>query len=660
MNGYVATREAQTVRDGPIIVVGSGPAGMRFVEEYYAREPQGEVLLFGGEPWAPYDRVMLSAFLAGDVDEEEIFRPASVPDGVPLRIHHNTPIVAIDPAARQVVDAAGGHHGYRKLVLAVGSRPHVPNIRGADLSGVYTFRDMDDAQRLMARTARSHRTLVLGGGLLGLEAARALQRGGTQVTVIDHGVRLMARQLDGQAADLLKEQVYRLGIQVVLGDGVAQLLGEERFAGVRLRSGRELLADTLVVATGIRANTELATAAGLAVGDGIKVDDQLRTSHPDIYAIGECAEHRGTVYGIVAPALEQAAVAAHHIHGADAQYRGSSLATSLKVMGFPVQAAGRSSDDDHQPGDSRVMYRSADGERYRCLVLQRERLAGAVGIGTWEEWPRLAEAVARGARVWPWQVRRFARSGSLARPGGGEVVTRWPVAAVVCACKGVNRGTLSDAVDAGCPSPVELSERTGAGTVCGSCRPLLAQFYGVAALAQATRGYRWLAAGSLLAVLLLVIMWLFPAVPYAGSFAVTPRWDLLWRDGVIKQITGFTILGTAILGLMLSLRKRIPWLSFGTFSSWRLVHTLLGVVALLALMLHTGLRFGSNLNAWLMANFLFLTLLGTVAGIVTAFEHRISAGTGKALRAQVTWLHILLVWPLPVLLGFHIAKTYYF
>lgn len=646
--------------DAPVVVVGSGPAGLRFVEEYFTYAPRPRVVLFGGEPWAPYDRVMLSAFLAGEVNEAEIFRTPCVPETSSFSARYNLPVVAIDPVGRRVVDAQGREQAYSKLVLAVGSRPHTPNIPGIGVAGVYSFRDMDDAQQLMARNARSHRTVVLGGGLLGLEAARALQRGGTQVTVIDHGPRLMARQLDSAAAELLREQVYRLGIQAVLGDGVAQVLGDQRCAGVRLRSGREIPADTLVVATGIRANTELAIAAGIAVGDGIRVDDQLRTSDPNIYAIGECAEHQGIVYGIVAPALEQAAVAAHHLSGRQAHYRGSSLATSLKVMGFPVQAVGRSTDDDHQPGDRQVAYRSADGERYRSLVIQRGRYAGAVGIGGWEEWPRVADAVARQARCWPWQLRRFGRVGTLASPGGGSPVTRWPAAAVVCACKSINRGTLSDVVEQGCPNAVALSDRTGAGTVCGSCRPLLGQFFGEVAVAQAASGYRWLAAVSATAVLLLLIIALFPVVPYADTFDVSPRWDLLWRDSFIKQISGFTILGVAAMGLLISLRKRISWLPVGTFAAWRLVHTLLGVIALLALMLHTGLRFGSNLNAWLMTNFLALALLGTVAGLVTAAEHKVSPGLGKVLRVRATWLHILLFWPLPVLLGFHIAKTYYF
>ena len=650
----------QAGADPGIVVVGSGPAGLRLVQELYALHPLARVTLFGGEPWEPYDRVALSLFLAGEVAAGDIFCPPRVPDAAPFCAHYNLPIVAIDRPARRVRDAAGAWHAYDRLVLSVGSRPHVPGIPGVDLPGVYTFRDMNDAQRLMARTARSHRTLVLGGGLLGLEAARALQRAGTDVTVVDHGPRLLGRQLDAAASERVSTHLRRLGIGVVLGDGAAQVLGAERCEGLRLRSGRELPADTLVLATGIRPNTALALDAGLAVRDGIVVNDALQTSDPDIYAIGECAEHGGRVYGIVAPALEQAAVVAHRLCDQPAAYHGSTLATRLKVVGCAVFSVGRAAEDDLQPGDRKVVYRDDAAGVYRSLVIGGGRLVGAVGFGPWDDWQRVQEAASRRARCWPWQQRRFARCGTV-WPGTHEQdITAWPAAATVCACKGISRGALSRAVAGGCADAPALSRATGAGTVCGSCQPLLAQFYGHTLARQPVAGARWLAGGSLLAALVLVVLVLTPGWSYPDTFDLELRWDRLWRSGQLKQLTGFSLLGLAVLGLVLSLRKRFERLRLGSFGAWRVVHVMLGLLALLVLGLHTGFRVGSNLNAWLMVDFLALAALGSVAGLVTAFEHRAGPGRGKALRSRFTWLHIVLFWPLPVLLGFHVLKTYYF
>lgn len=285
----VPTKEYAKLKK-PYIIVGTGPVGIRVAQELLRVAPTHPMLIFGNEPWEPYNRVRLSSLLAGQVTWPEIVNTLEIPRESDIVQHHNCAIVAIDREAKTVTDITGQVHLYTKLILAMGSRPHIPAIPGMDKPGVFTFRDMNDVTRLMARRARSHRTVILGGGLLGIEASRALQRANTEIVMIQHSTRLMGRQLDDDASALLREYVIGLGVKVILSDSVKQVVGDERVSGVQLRSGALIHCDTLVLATGIRPNIELARQVGLRIGHGIKVDDQLRTSDPDIYAVGECAE----------------------------------------------------------------------------------------------------------------------------------------------------------------------------------------------------------------------------------------------------------------------------------------------------------------------------------------------------------------------------------
>jgi nitrite reductase (NADH) large subunit len=236
----------------------------------------------------------------------------------------------------------------------------------------------------------------------------------------------------------------------------------------------------------------------------------------------------------------------------------------------------------------------------------------------------------------------------------------WPATATVCNCTGVTRGDLGSAIAGGCNSLQLLADATRASTVCGSCRPLLAELLGSHAMIQAAPGYRMLLATSLLTLLLLLLANAAGPIPYVQSFDVPWRWDEIWRNGLLKQITGYTVLGLSMLGLAMSLRKRTRRFNLGDFPMWRLVHVLLGVAALLALLTHTGGRLGHNLNFWLMLSFTGLLLSGAITSVATALEHRLLPADAKRARGWGTWLHILLFWPLPVLLGFHVLKSYYF
>ena len=632
--------------------------GVRVAQELCRRQPDLPVVLYGAERREPYNRVRLSSFLAGELRWDAPTRDLELPAEANLERRFGCAIAAIARNSRRVVDAQGHIQAYGQLVLAMGSRPYVPDIPGIARPNVYTFRDYNDAERLLARRMRSRRTVVLGGGLLGVEAARAMHRFNTEVVVIEQEGRLMPQQLDEAAAALLRSHVERLGIEVVTGDGVRRALGETCVEAVQLRSGRRIDCDTVVVATGIRPNTELALQAGLAIGRGIRVDDAMRTNDPHVFAVGECAEHREIVYGLVAPGLEQAAVAASQICGGHARYMGSLSAARLKVLALPVFSIGRVREGHKLDLARSRVYRPAGGRAYAKIVVERGRLIGAIALGELPEIGRLQEAVTRARRVLPWQAWRFGRTGSLwpeVQLGG---VAAWPDSVAVCNCTGVTRGQLGRALASGCASAAALAAATGAATVCGSCRPLLAELAGSAGRVAPARGGRWLLAVGAISLFAALLAAAF-SIPYPGTVQISWAWDLLWRESFWKQASGFTVLGLSLLALTLSLRKRIRKISFGDFAMWRVAHAVLAVLTLAGLAVHTGGRLGANLNLALMASFLGVIVLGTVAGGVVALEHRLGARAAQLRRAW-TWAHLILFWPVPVLLGMHVFKSYYF
>lgn len=651
-------RAAQADRvNPPFVIVGMGPVGMQCARLLRVKAPATRVVLYGDEPWLPYDRIQLSALLAGQRRMEHVLAPPFDAEDTGLEPRLHCAVTGIDRQARVVRDAEGGVQPYSKLLLALGSEAQVPQIPGIDLPGVYVLRDLGDVQRLMARRARSRHTLVLGGGLLGLEAARAMQRFHTRVTLVHRGPWLVNRQLDAGAAALLQRHLERSDLQILISTGVRALIGTDCLAGAVLGDGRTLSCDTLVVATGIQPRVALARAAGLRIGRGIRVDDAMQTSDPDIYAVGECAEHRGIVHGTVAPGLEQAGVAVHHLCGGRAAYLGSVEASVLKVIDCPVFSTGRVGEREDSLADRATRYQH--GLCYRRLITRAGRAVGAVAVGAWDEQLRVRELVARGGMVWPWQRWRFARSGQLWPTARTQAVTHWPVSALVCQCRAVSRGKLDEALAAGADSIDALISSTGAGSVCGGCRPLLEQLLRPDASPVARAPLRPKLAWASVAGLVAVVLWsLLPEPGFSTSIQARGWLERISTDSFYRQFSGYALVLMVIAGLGLSLYKRTRW-RWGHYEQFRLWHALSGVGALGMLVLHTGLRSGENLNFLLLTNFLAVAALGTAAGMAIALEGRLGTAAGHYRRWSI-WLHLGLLWPLPALLGLHILAGYYF
>ncbi|MFO1126770.1 MAG: FAD-dependent oxidoreductase [Methylocystis sp.] len=381
-----------------LVVVGAGMAATRFVEELTNRAPDRyDILVIGEEPRLAYNRVLLSSVLAGDLSVDDIeLKPSHWWRAAGVSTLSGRKVVGIDAAARRVVLDNGDSVDYSKLLLATGSHAVRLPIEGADLPGVHTFRDVQDVEALSRLGGSGARAIVIGGGLLGLEAAYGLARRGVDVTLVHVMDRLMERQLDAAAADILRRLVEEKGVRVLLNANTTRITGSGRVEGVEFADGRTAPADAVIFAVGIRPNADLARQAGLDVERGANVDDGLETSEAGVFAIGECAQHRGVCYGLVEPAYEQGRVLAMRLAGEEASYCGSVVSTNLKVSGVRVFSAG----DYLGEGDARrIVCKDPRMGIYRKLVMRDDRLVGAILIGDTSGAADFLELIRSGADI---------------------------------------------------------------------------------------------------------------------------------------------------------------------------------------------------------------------------------------------------------------------
>jgi nitrite reductase (NADH) large subunit len=465
-----------------LVVIGNGMAGARAVEEILERGGRDRftITMFGEEPYGNYNRILLSNVLSGVEDEAGIFLnslPWYEENGIALRA--GVRVERIDRFARVVRADDGSITPYDTLVIATGSRPYVPPIEGMHHprrgyhQGVFTFRTIDDT-RAMIRYARDHeRVVVIGGGLLGLEAARGLQQYGVQVTLLHSAATLMNAQLDAQAGTILRRSVEHLGITVEVGARTAAVVGKDRVEGVRLADGRAVPCDMVVVAAGIRPNVEVAALSGLPVERAILVDDHMRVlDEPHIYAVGECVQHRGQTYGLVAPLWEQAKVLADQVTGRDrtAAYHGSRTATKLKVAGVDVAAMGLTTPEHDD--DEFVVFAEPRRGVYKSVIIRDDRLIGATLLGDVSKVGFLMQAFDRGLPLPEERVRLLF---DLGGPAAEESAAELDDGAQVCNCNGVSKGALVSTVHSGVKTFGGVMDATRAGKGCGSCKSLVAQ-----------------------------------------------------------------------------------------------------------------------------------------------------------------------------------------
>jgi nitrite reductase (NADH) large subunit len=461
-----------------LVVVGNGMAGCRFVEDMLARggAERYAITVYGDEPHGNYNRILLSSVLAGHhLPADIVTNPLSWYAAHDVRLHAGVRVDEIDLLGKRVLGAGGVSEGFDALVLATGSDPVVPRMDGLHASGggfkdgVFVFRTIEDCHRILAFAEDARRAVVIGGGLLGLEAARGLCGRGLEVHVVHLMAHLMETQLDPAAALILHRQLENIGLQTHFEKLTTAVLGNGHVTGVAFKDGEQLDCDMVVVSAGIRPKVDLAARAGLHVNRGIVVGDDLAcVDAPGVYAVGECAEHRGQVYGLVAPIWEQTSVLADRLSGRNlhASYSGSRTSTKLKVAGVDVAVMG--SKEPRDADDEVVSYVEPRRGVYKKLIVREDRLVGAIVMGDGAIVPTLLQAFGEGA---PLGANRSELLFPLAFDAAPLSVDRLPDGAQICDCNAVSKAAIVQSILEGARGVEAVCTATRAGTGCGTCRP---------------------------------------------------------------------------------------------------------------------------------------------------------------------------------------------
>lgn len=461
-----------------LVIIGNGMAGMRALEELLKIAPdEFDVTVFGAEPHVNYNRIMLSPVLAGEQKFEDIIiNDQAWYDDNDITLFTGEKVVAINRRGKTIVSDKDRIIPYDSLWIATGSDPFIIPVPGKDLNGVVTFRDIKDVDEMIAASKTYKNAVVIGGGLLGLEAAYGLKRNGMNVTVIHLADTLMERQLDEAAGYLLKSDLENRDIAILTEANTKELIGRDRVEAVKLADGSEIPADLVVMAVGIRPGIALARDAELDCNRGVVVNDHLQTSDPDIFAVGECAEHRGEVYGLVSPLYEMGRALAGFMAGYNSRYKGSVTSTKLKVTGVELFSAGDFSGGE---GTEDIVLRDARRGIYKRLVIKDDRIIGTVLYGDVEDGPWYFQLLKDKDKID--DIRDHLIFGQSLSMGETTVdplaaVTALPPEAEICGCNGVCKGTIISAItDKGLTTLDEVRSHTKASASCGSCTNLVEQ-----------------------------------------------------------------------------------------------------------------------------------------------------------------------------------------
>lgn len=461
-----------------IVVVGAGMAGGRVVEEIIKRDPNKfEISIIGGEPFSPYDRIQLSPLLSGDKDFGDIITHRyDWFEENHVQTHFGHWVQKINPNRKSVELHNGKQIPYDYLILTLGSDPFMLPLKGSDLPEVVGFRDLYDIEVMKRAAEKGGNAVVIGGGLLGLEAAYGLSKRGMKATVVHLVDTLMERQLDESAGRLLEIALKDRGVEAVLNAQSQEIIGETHVEGLKLKDGRILPADIVVMAVGIKPHVEPAKSSGLLVNRGIVVDDQMRTSDPNIFAIGECAEHNGVCVGLVAPIWDMCRIVAEHLTSEkETNYVPASLATRLKVSGVDLYSAGDFSGGE---GTEDIIYRDPAHSIYKRLVVKNDKLIGAVLFGEAADGGWYFDLIKKGeniADIRSTLIFGQAITQAMAGQDPKSAIASWPDDTEVCGCNGVCKGQITSAIMAGADNLDKVRATTKASASCGSCTGLVEQ-----------------------------------------------------------------------------------------------------------------------------------------------------------------------------------------
>ncbi|HDB8428484.1 TPA: NAD(P)/FAD-dependent oxidoreductase [Staphylococcus aureus] len=456
-----------------LVMIGNGMAGIRTIEEILERANDlYDITVIGKEPYPNYNRIMLSNILQNKMTvEETIMNPYEWYEEHGIELITNDPVIEVDRANQSVTTANGIEVSYDKLIFATGSKAFVIPVPGSTLPSVIGWRTIDDTEQMMNIAKTKKKAIVIGGGLLGLECARGLLDQGMEVTVLHLAEWLMEMQLDRKAGNMLKADLEKQGMKFEMQANTTEILGEDDVEGVKLADGREIPADLVVMAVGIRPYTEVAKESGLDVNRGIVVNDVMQTSDSNVYAVGECAEHNGKVYGLVAPLYEQGKVLADHLTNKETNgYKGSTTFTSLKVSGCDLYSAGQIVENAEIKGIE--IFNSVDNN-YKKIFLKDGNVVGAVLYGDIDDGSRFYNMMKKGESIEDYTLV------SLLTKGGEEAslsIADMADDETICGCNGVDKGTIVNSItENGFTTVEEVTAKTKAGNSCGKCKPQIAQ-----------------------------------------------------------------------------------------------------------------------------------------------------------------------------------------
>ncbi|WP_066319456.1 nitrite reductase large subunit NirB [Bacillus sp. FJAT-29814] len=457
-----------------LVMIGNGMAGIRTIEEILKLAPEKfQITIFGEEPHPNYNRIKLSNILQGDTSFEEIIiNPLEWYKENNIQLFTGEAVAKIDPENKRVISEKDREVEYDELIIASGSKSFILPIPGADKQGVTGFRDIKDCEMMIKSAERYKKAVVIGGGLLGLEAARGLLNLGMKVDVVHLMPSLMERQLDQIAASMLKDELEAQGMNFLMEKETVEILGDERVTGLRFKDGSEVEADLVVMAIGIKSNTELAKNSGIEINRGIVVNDWMETSRPNIYAVGECAEHREIVYGLVAPLYEQGKVLANRISGIDSEpYQGSVTGTQLKVAGVDLFSAG----EIYEDGTTQSIMAYNDYDRvYKRVLIRNNCIVGIVMYGDTKDSTKLFRMLTKQEDISGMTNVSIFQSECTGEAGSNDIASM-PNDELVCGCNGVTKGAIVDAIKAqGLTTLDQVSHCTNAGRSCGRCKPMVA------------------------------------------------------------------------------------------------------------------------------------------------------------------------------------------
>lgn len=645
----------------PILaLIGNGMVSCRFCEEFVNLKLNDiyDLVVIGEEEKPAYDRVQLTKYAADRSFDKILLKNSRWYKENNIKLLLGKAVESVNTEQKTLLIKDGENIKYNKLVFATGSAPYVPPVPGNDSPGVFVYRTYKDVDKISDFAEGCRVAAVVGGGLLGLEAANFLKNLGLRTHIIEQAEYLMPRQLDISGSQLLMNKIKNKGYQLHTGVSLEEIKKlENNSLDICFKDGEKISVDIVIFAAGVRANSDLALNAGISCSQskGIVVNDCLETSVKDIYAIGECVRHKGQLYGLVAPGYEMAGILARRISGKDDLFVEADMSTRLKMLGEDVISLG----DALQPYKS-IIYRNED--TYRKIVHFENTIVGAIGVGEWLQSGQIQTAIQNKMPLNIKEIRNFIKTGSLWDNERLDV-RKWPDDTLICNCMKISKGTILEKINEGKNTPLLIKACTGASSVCGSCEPLVSTLCGQN-VEPRNKPEKTLLVFSFL-TLSAVLVLLF-STPFWGGNSVESfkyKATAFLTSSSIRQISGFTILGLTVLAAALSLRKRMKKFQFGSFKAWRLTHALIGFLSVIILILHTGFSAGRNINFILFTTFSIINLFGFITGFASAFEffgmNKLSAFCRK-WKPQITFIHMLAFWPLPVLLVFHIIQAYYF